>query len=73
MSEQTYGTVIWCDGEEGFGIIQPDDGNQKVSIDFRQIHHDNEAGILLLQVGHRVAYTLRGSKASNLFIIAKSA
>lgn len=70
MSEQTYGTVIWYDSDEGYGIIQPDAGNRKASINSHQVHHDYKAGILLLQVGHRVAYTLRGSKACNLFIIA---
>lgn len=62
------GTVIWYNMQEGYGIIRPDDGIRKVSLDHRQIHHD-AYNYISLEVGHRVSFTLEGCAARDVRII----
>ena len=51
----SMGTVKWCNGQKGFGFIQPDDGGQDV---FVHISAVERAGMSTLNEGQKVSFEI---------------
>ena len=68
----TTGTVKWCNGQKGFGFIQPDDGGNDVFVHISAVEH---AGLSSLAEGQKVSFEIKAdpkrgkSSADNLRLV----